>query len=70
MRISEIRVDTGAQVSLVRWRLLSIRSLRRSAAQVSLRGANGEMMEAGLDEAGISLMFVRHEQLSRPDRGH
>ena len=69
-RISEILVDTGDQVSLVRRGLLSSRSLRRSAARVTLRVANGKIMEGALDEAEVSLEFVRHEQLSRPVLGH
>ena len=69
-RVFEIVVDTGAEVSLVRRRLLTSRSLRRSAAPVNLRVANGEIMEGGLDEAEISLEFVRDEQLSSPDLGH
>ena len=67
-RIFEILVDTGAQVSLVRRRLLSSRSLRRSAAPVTLRLANRECMEGRLKEAEISLEFVRHTQLLRPDQ--
>ena len=69
-RIFEIVVDTGARVSLVRKGLLSARSLRRNAAPVTLRVANGEIMEGGLDEAEIRLNLVRHEQLLRPDLGH
>ena len=69
-QIFEILVHTGAQVSLVRRGLLSSRSLRRSAAPVNLRVANCEITESGLNEAEISLDFVRHERLSRPDLGH
>ena len=69
VRIFEILADTRAQVSLVRRGLLSSRFLRRSAAPVTLRKANGEIMEGALDEARISVEFVRHEQLSRPDLG-
>ena len=54
-RIFEILVDTGAQVSLVRRGLLSSQSLRRSAAPVTLKVANGEIMEGGLNEAEINL---------------
>ena len=68
-RIFEILVDTGAQVCLVWRRLVSSRSLRRSAAPVTLRVANSEITEGGLDEAEISLKFVRHKQLARLDRG-
>ena len=50
--------------------MLTSRSLRRSAAPVTLRVANGEIMEGGRDEAEISLEFVRDEQLSTPDLGH
>ena len=53
--IFEILVDTGAQLSAVRKGLLSSRPLRRSAAPVTLRVTNGEIMEGGLDEAAISL---------------
>ena len=68
-RIFEILVDTGAQVSLVRRGLLISRSLRRSTAPVPLRVANREIMGGGLDEAEITLDFVRHEQLLPPDLG-
>ena len=57
-------------MSLVRRGLLSSRSLGRSAAPVTRRVANGEIIECGLDEAKISLHFVCHEQLSRPVLGH
>ena len=66
-RIFHIRWDTGVRVSLVRRGLLTSGSPRRSAATVTLRVANGEIMEGRLDEAQISLEFVRHGQLSRPD---
>ena len=36
---------------------------------VTLRVANGDVMEGGLEEAEISLEFIQHEQLSRPDPG-
>ena len=49
--------------------LLSSRSLRRSASSVTLRVANGEMMEGGLEEAEISLDFIGHDELSRPGLG-
>ena len=68
-RVFEILVDTGDQVSLVCRGLLSSQSLRRSAAPVTLRVANGEIMEGGLHEAQISLEFIRLEQLSRPNLG-
>ena len=68
-RIFGILVDTGARVSLVRRGLLSSRSLRRSASPVTPIVANGEIMEAGVNEAEISLEIVRHEQLERPDLG-
>ena len=66
-RIFKILVDTRVQVSLVRRGLLSSRSLRRSATPVTLRVANGEIMERGRDKAEISLEFVRREHLSRLD---
>ena len=69
-RIFEIFVDTGAQVSPLRRGLLSSRSLQRSAAPVTLRVTNGEIMEGGLAKAKISLEFLRHEQLLRQDLGH
>ena len=68
--IFQILVDTGAQVSLVRRGLVSSRSLRRSAAPVTLRVANGEISEDGLNGAQISLEFIRQEQLSRSDLAH
>ena len=67
--IFEILVDAGGQVSLVRRGLLSSRLLRRSAAPVTLRLANGKIMEGGYGEAAISPEFVRNEQLLRPDLG-
>ena len=69
-RIFEILVHTGSQVSLVCRGLLISQSLQCSAAPVTFRVANGEIMEGGLDEAEISLVFVPHEHLSRPDLGH
>ena len=69
-RIFEVLVDTGAQVSLVHRGLLSSRALRCSAAPVTLKVVNGEIIEGGLDEAGISPEFVCQEQLLRPDLGH
>ena len=68
-RIFEILVNSAAQVSLMHRGLLTSQSLRRSAAPVTLRVANGEMMEGRLNEAEISLEFVSHEQLSSPDLG-
>ena len=41
----------------------------RYTAPVTLRVANGENMEGKLDEAGISLQFVRHEELLRANFG-
>ena len=57
-------VDTGAQVSPVRKGLLSSRSVRRSTAPVTLRVANGELLEGGRDRAAI------RSQLSHLDLGH
>ena len=69
-RAFEIPLDTRGQVCLVHKGLLSAPSLRRSAMLVALRAANGKIMEGGHDEAEISLEFLRHKQLSRPDFGH
>ena len=57
-------------MSLVRKGQLHARSLRHSAPPVTLGVAKGEIMEGGLDEAEISIEFVLHEQLSRPDLGY
>ena len=69
-RIFEVLVGSGAQVSLVRKGLRSSQFLRRSASPVTRRVDNVEIMEGGLDQAEISLEFIRHEQLSRTDHGH
>ena len=62
-------MDSGARRSLGRKRLLSARSLRCTAAPLSLRVATGEIMEGGPDAAEISPELVPYKQLSRPRAG-
>ena len=60
-------VDTGAQVSLVRRGLFKEESLQPSRRPVRLKVANGENMGGGTHEATISMEFLEHERLNRPD---
>ena len=60
-------MDTGAQVSLVRRGLFREASLQPSRRPVRLKVANGEIMGGGTHEATISIEFLEHERLNRPD---
>ena len=60
-------VDTGAQVSLVRRGLFKEEPLQPSRRPVRLKVANGEIMGGGTHEAAISMEFLEHERLNRPD---
>ena len=62
-------VDTGAQVSLVKAGLLPPECLTASRRSIRLKVANGQYMVGGTKEAQITLQFVNHRQLSRPDLG-
>ena len=65
--VVDVLVDTGAQVSLVRRGLFKEESLQPSRRPVRLKVANGEIMGGGTHEATISMEFLEHERLNRPD---
>ena len=65
--VVDVLVDTGAQVSSVRRGLFKEESLQPSRRPVRLKVANGEIMDGGTHEATISMEFLEHERLNRPD---
>ena len=65
--VVDVLVDTGAQVSLVRRGLFKVESLQPSRRPVRLKVANGEILGCGTHEATISMEFLEHERLNRPD---
>ena len=68
-KVFDVLVDMGAQVSLVKARLLPPECLTNSRRPVRLKVANGQYMVGGTREAAIGLQFVNHGKLSRPDLG-
>ena len=66
-KVSDVLVDTGAQVSLVKAGLLLPEFLTDSRTPVRLKVANGQYMVGGTKEAAIGLQFVNHRELSGPD---
>ena len=67
--VFNVLVDTGAQVSLVKARLLPPECLTASRRPLRLEVANGQYMVGGTREAEIALQFVDHRELSPPDLG-
>ena len=67
--VFDVLVDTGAQVSLVKARLLPPECLIDSRRPVRLKVANGQYMMGGTREAAIRLQFVNHRELSCLDLG-
>ena len=65
--VVDVLLDTGAQVSLVRTGLFKEESRQPSRRPVRLKVANGEIMGGGTHEATISMEFLDHERLNRPD---
>ena len=68
-KVFDVLVDTGAQVSLVKARLLPPECLTDSRKPVRLKVANGQYMVGGTKKAAIGLQFLNHRELSRPDLG-
>ena len=68
-RVSDVLVDTAAQVSLVKAGLLPPECLTDSRRPVRLEVANGQYMVGGTREGAIGLQFLNHRELSRPDLG-
>ena len=70
-KVSDVLVDTGAQLSLVKAGLLPPDCLTDSRKPVRLKVANGQYMVGGTKtkEAAIGLQFVNHRELSPPDLG-
>ena len=68
-KVSDVLVDTGAQVSLVKACLLPPECLTDSRKPVRLKVAKGQYMVGGTKEAAIGLQFVNHRELNRPDLG-
>ena len=68
-KVSDVLVDTGAQVSLVKAGLLPPECLTDSRKPVRLKVANGQYMVGGTREAAIGLHFVNHRELSCLDLG-
>ena len=66
-KVSDVFVDTGAQVSLVKAGLLLPECLTDSRKPVRVKVANGQYMVGGTREAAIGLQSVNHRELSRPD---
>ena len=69
MRVFNVLVDTGAQVSLVKAGLLPPQCLTAGRRPVRLEVANDQYMVGCTKEAEIGLQFVNHPELSRPDLG-
>ena len=67
--VLDVLVDTGAQVSLVKAGLLPREHVRPSSRPVRLKVANGQYMSGGTREATLSLDFIKHSELRRPDLG-
>ena len=68
-RVFNLLVDTGAQVSLFKAGLLPPDCLTASREPVRLKVAISGYMVVGTEEAKITLQFVNHRELSRPDLG-
>ena len=66
--ISDVLVDTAAQVSLVRNGLISDTCLKSSDRPVRLKVGNGGIMGGGAREAELGLEFWEHDQQNRPDQ--
>ena len=69
VKVFDVLVDTGAQVSLFKAGLLPPECLTDSRRPVRLKMANGQYMVGGTRVAAIGLQFVNHRELSRPDLG-
>ena len=68
-RVFNVRVDTGAQVSLVKAGQLPAECLTASRRPVRLKVAISQYMVGGTKEAETALQFMTHRELSCPDLG-